>query len=49
MNHDEKHSRAKMSREEVIAIRTRYNNGEQLSVVYEDYKDKIHKTGFAKI
>lgn len=36
----ENHPRAKLSNEEVILIRQRYIDGEDIKTIYEDYKDK---------
>lgn len=41
--------RAKLTKQDVIDIRTRYKNLERCMVVYEDYKDRINRTGFNKI
>lgn len=45
----EKHNNVKLTKEDVIDIRTRYNNRESKRKVYEDYKHKINPTGFHKI
>lgn len=49
MQHGENHSRAKLTKQDVIDIRTRYANLERCMIVYEDYKDRIGRTGFNKI
>ena len=49
MQKEETHSRAKLTRQEVIDIRIAYNNLERYNVVYERYKDKIGPSGFHKI
>ncbi len=36
------HPRAKMTNEEVIQVRQRYINGEKISQIYEDYKDRYN-------
>lgn len=41
--------RAKLTKEDVVVIRTRYANLERCMIVYEDYKDRISRTGFNKI
>ena len=45
----EKHPNSKLSLEDVIDIRTRYNNKERRKEVYELYKHKISESGFVKI
>lgn len=42
-------TRNKLNEVDVINIRKRYNNRERKMIVYEDYKDRIGKTGFSKI
>lgn len=49
MQHEETHNRAKLTREDVIDIRQRYANLERCAEVYEQYKDKIGRSGFNKI
>lgn len=46
---DISNGRAKLTKDDVIAIRKRYANLERCMIVYEDYKDRISKTGFNKI
>lgn len=46
---DNQDGRTKLTKEDVIAIRKRYNNLERCCIVYEDYKDRINRTGFNKI
>ena len=46
---EEKHHNVKLSKQDVIDIRTRYNNLERRCEVYELYKDKIGKSGFEKV
>ena len=41
--------RAKLTESDVIAIRLRYANLERCMIVYEDYKERIGRTGFNKI
>lgn len=41
--------RAKLTKEDVIAIRIRYQNRERCMDVYEDYKHLIKRSGFNKI
>ena len=43
------HPRHKLSEEDVIDIRIRYNNLERRKEVYELYKDRIGESGFGKI
>ena len=43
------HPRHKLSEEDVIDIRTRYNNLERRKDVYELYKNSIGESGFSKI
>ena len=45
----EKHHNALLTKEDVVEIRTRYNNLERKNVVYQDYTDKIGKSGFDKV
>ena len=45
----EKHPNHKLTIEDVIDIRNRYNNHERCSEVYELYKDKIKRSGFNKV
>lgn len=46
---EENHRNVKLTKEDVIDIRTRYNNKERKKYVYYDYKNKINETGFHKI
>lgn len=46
---DIQQGRAKLTQEDVIQIRKRYANHERCMIVYEDYKDRIGRTGFNKI
>ena len=46
---EDNHNNAKLTKEDVIDIRTRYNNKERKKYVYYDYKEKINETGFHKI
>ena len=48
-NHGDNHPRHRLTKEDVIVIRTRYNNRERKNVVYEDYKERIGESGFGKI
>ena len=41
--------RSKLTKQDVIDIRTRYANLERCMVVYQDYKDRIGRSGFNKI
>ena len=41
--------RAKLTAEDVIDIRTRYKNLDRCMIVYQDYKDRIGRSGFNKI
>lgn len=41
--------RSKLTEQDVIDIRTRYKNLERCMIVYQDYKDRINKTGFNKV
>ena len=45
----EKHPKAKLSENDVIDIRIRYNNHERRMEVYELYKDKIKLKGFINV
>lgn len=46
---EEMHPNHKLSKTEIIDIRTRYNNRERKEEVYSTYKNKINKSGFHKI
>lgn len=48
-NADENHPRHKLTKEDVIDIRTRYNNHERCKQVEQLYSDKIGPSGFSKI
>lgn len=48
-NSGSSNGRARVTEEDVRIIRTRRKSGEQLSVVYEDYKDKLTKGSFTNI
>ena len=48
-HHGESHPKHKLSKEDVIDIRTRYDNLERRQEVYELYKDRIGDSGFGKI
>ena len=48
-NNGENHANHKLTEEDIIDIRSRYNNHERKKCVYELYKDKINYTGFHKI
>jgi hypothetical protein len=48
-NIGESHPRHKLTEEDVIDIRTRYDNLERRKEVYELYKDRIGDSGFSKI
>ena len=48
-NVGESHPRHKLTEEDVIDIRTRYDNLERRKEVYELYKDRIGDSGFSKI
>ena len=48
-NRGSQNGRSKVTEEEVRDIRLRRKNGEQLSKVYEDYKDKLTKGSFENI
>lgn len=49
MNANENHPNHKLSREDVIDIRTRYANHERAKEVEALYKDKIGHSGFTKV
>ena len=48
-HHGESHPKHKLSKEDVIDIRTRYDNLERRQEVYELYRDRIGDSGFGKI
>ena len=48
-NQGESHPRHKLTKEDVIDIRTRYDNLERKKDVYQLYKDRIGENGFSKI
>lgn len=48
-NAEENHPSHKLTKQDVINIRTRYNNQERKNEVYEDYKNLIGESGFHKI
>lgn len=48
-NSGESHPRHKLTEEDVIDIRIRYNNLERKKEVFKDYQDRIGETGFSKI
>lgn len=48
-NADENHPRHKLTKEDVIDIRTRYNNHERCKEVEQLYSDRIGHSGFSKI
>lgn len=48
-NREENHPRHKLTKEDVIDIRTRYNNHQRCKEVENLYKDKIGHSGFSKI
>lgn len=48
-NAEESHPSHKLTKQDVINIRTRYNNQERKNEVYEDYKNLIGESGFHKI
>ena len=48
-NAEESHPSHKLTKQDVIDIRTRYAKLEKRGSVYEDYKDKISISGFTKI
>lgn len=45
----ENHPRAVLTEEQVIDIRTRYNNRERCKEVFALYKDEISWSGFHKV
>lgn len=47
--HGEGHPKHKLSKEDIIDIRTRYDNLERRKDVYQLYKDRIGESGFSKI
>ena len=48
-NQGESHPRHKLTKEDIIDIRTRYDNLERKKEVYQLYKDRIGESGFHKI
>ncbi len=48
-NAEESHPSHKLTRQDIINIRSRYNNQERKNEVYEDYKNLIGESGFHKI
>lgn len=48
-NNGESHPRHKLTEQDVIDIRTRYDNLERRKEVYELYKNRIGESGFGKI
>lgn len=48
-NFGSQNGRSKLTEKDVRTIRLRRKNGEQLKVVYEDYKDKITKGSFKNV
>lgn len=48
-NAEENHPSHKLTKQDVINIRSRYNNQERKNEVYEDYKNLIGESGFHKI
>ena len=48
-NQGDSHPRHKLTKEDVIDIRTRYDNLERKKEVYQLYKDRIGESGFSKI
>lgn len=48
-NQGENHPRHKLTKDDVIDIRTRYDNLERKKEVYQLYKDRIGESGFSKI
>lgn len=48
-NHEENHPRHKLTKEDVIDIRTRYMNHERCKEVEQLYRDRIGHSGFSKI
>lgn len=45
----QKHHKAKVTKKDVIEIRTRYQNKEKKAEVFSDYKNYLSKSGFNKI
>lgn len=48
-NKGSSNGRSHLTEEDVLTIRTRKKNGEQLKDVYEDYKDKLTKGSFKNV
>lgn len=48
-NSGENNNTTKLTEKEVIDIRTRVGNGENIKVIYEQYKDKITFSGFQEV
>ena len=48
-NSGDNHPRHKLTKEDVINIRTRYNNRERRKEVFQDYCHRIGESGFSKI
>lgn len=48
-NHGDAHPNHKLTKEDVIDIRTRYDNLERRKDVYQLYKSRIGESGFSKI
>lgn len=48
-NHGESHPRHKLTKDDVIDIRTRYDNLERKNDVYQLYRDCIRESGFSKV
>ena len=48
-NKGSSNGRSRLTEEDVLTIRTRKKNGEQLKDVYEDYKDKLTKGSFKNV
>ena len=48
-NQGESHPKHKLTKEDIIDIRTRYENLERKQEVYQLYKDRIGESGFHKI
>lgn len=48
-NEGSSNGRARLTEKDVIDIRTRRKNGEQLKIVYEDYKNKLTKGSFENV
>lgn len=46
---NENHGKSKLTNNDIIEIRQRYNNLESKRNVYDDFKEKINLTGFHKI